>query len=224
MRHPANLHLHIHAVVSDGIFRKDSGALGSARLGFTPASPPSEAEMAGLVESLRRKVLRRFLKLGIIPKEVAEEMLSWDHSGFSLHAATAVAADDRAALERLLYYCARPAISAKRLTYKKEESLALYDTKDNRSGRSLRLEFPAVDFIGRLARLIPPPRKNVVRYYGALGPNSPLRPLVVKAALARSGADSLAVVGRALREVAKAASASARSWARILSRVFGAPG
>ena len=147
-------------------------------------------------------------------------MLAWGHSGFLLHAATRVAADDRAALERLLYYCARPAVSARRLTYRREESLAVYRSKDNRSGRDLRLVFPAVDFIGRLARLIPPPRKNIVRYYGALGPNSPLRPLIVKEALARSKTNPLAAVGRTAREVGKGLAAAARAWARILSRIF----
>ncbi|MCX5789720.1 MAG: transposase [Elusimicrobia bacterium] len=194
--------------------------MGGERLEFVRAAPPFEAEVAGLVESLRRKVLRRFVTLGIIPREAAEEMLAWGHSGFSLHAATRVVADDRAALERLLYYCARPAVSARRLTYRREESLAVYRSKDNRSGRDLRLVYPAVDFIGRLARLIPPPRKNIVRYYGALGPNSPLRPLVVKEALAKSKASPLAAIGRTAREVGKAVGAAARAWARILSRVF----
>ena len=27
--------------------------------------------------------------------------------------------------------------------------------------------------------MVPPPRKNLVRYYGALGPNSPLRELII---------------------------------------------
>ncbi|MCX5787836.1 MAG: transposase [Elusimicrobia bacterium] len=215
-----NLHVHIHAVVSDGVFRRGCGALGTERLDFTAAEPPSQAELARMSESLRRKVVRRFVELGVIPNEVAWEMLAWRHSGFSLHAATVVAAEDREALERLLYYCARPAVSAKRLTYRKGDSFAVYQTKDNRSGRNLRLVFPALDFIGRLARLIPPPRKNVVRYYGALGPNAPLRPLLVEAALAQSREKPLAAIGRAVGAVAKAASARARAWARILSRVF----
>ena len=215
-----NLHLHIHAVVSDGVFRKAPGVLGSQRLDFAALGPPSAPDLAAMLESLRRKVLRRFVRLGVIPKDVAREMLVWRHSGFSLHAATAVAAEDRAALERLLYYCARPAVSGKRLTYRKDEALAVYQTRDSRSGRSLRLVFPALDFIGRLARLIPPPRRNVVRYYGALGPNAPLRPLLVEAALAQGGPSPLAAVRRAAGAVAKAASVGARAWARILSRIF----
>ncbi|MCX5790444.1 MAG: transposase [Elusimicrobia bacterium] len=215
-----NLHVHVHAVVSDGVFRKVPGVLGAEKLEYVASGPPSGAELARLLESLRRKVLRRFARLGVIPRGVAEEMLAWRHSGFSLHAATAVAAEDRAALERLLHYCGRPAVSARRLSYKKEQALAVYQARDNRSGRNLRMVFPALDFIGRLARLIPPPRKNIVRYYGALGPNSPLRPLVVEAALVQSRTNPLVAIGRAVGAVVKAASAQARAWARILSRVF----
>ncbi len=36
-------------------------------------------------------------------------------------------------------------------------------------------EWTGVEFVRRVAALIPPPRKHVVRYYGALGPCSPLR-------------------------------------------------
>ena len=202
-----NLHLHIHAVISDGVFKRAFGPFGGERIDFVPAPPPSEAELVAIMGSLRRKILRRFVKLGMLPWETAEVMLSWAHSGFSLHTETGIAKGDREALERLLYYCARPAVSTKRLAYKKAEAMAVYEAKDSRSGRSLCLKMPAVDFIGRLARLIPPPRKNIVRYYGALAPNAPIRPLLVRAALERSEAKPLPMLGRALAGAAKAASA-----------------
>ncbi|MBI4676107.1 MAG: transposase [Elusimicrobia bacterium] len=50
-------------------------------------------------------------------------MLSRLHGGFSLDASVCVAADDRPALERLIRYCLRPAISLKRLTYLPEAGL-----------------------------------------------------------------------------------------------------
>ena len=62
--------------------------------------------------------------------------------------------------------------------------------------------------------------KHLVRYYGALGPNAPLRPLLVDAALARSSEGASARIGRALKRITKAMSASARAWAKLLSRVF----
>lgn len=214
-----NLHLHIHAVVSDGAFRKESGLLGGERLIFERGSEPSAGELAAMVESVRRKTLRRFVRLGAIPAETARELRSWEHSGFSLHAATAVKQGDRAGLERLLYYCARPALAATRLTYAKDKDLALYEARDKRSGAKTMV-FTPLEFLGRVARLIPPARKNVVRYYGALGPNSPLRPLIVAEAVRCSGKSQPGLLGAVLKQAGEAVSASARAWAVCLSRVF----
>ena len=42
-------------------------------------------------------------------------MLAYQHSGFSVDAGVCIEADDRAALERLLRYCARPPFAMERL-------------------------------------------------------------------------------------------------------------
>ena len=41
----------------------------------------------------------------------AQEMLGYKHSGFSVDTNVCIAAQDRAGLERLLRYCARPAFA-----------------------------------------------------------------------------------------------------------------
>ena len=74
--------------------------------------------------------------------------------------------------------------------------------------------------------MVPPARKHVVRYYGALGPRSPLRGAVTEAT--RGGAAlrelesgySVTIVGKAVREVRKAASAAKRAWAACLRKIF----
>lgn len=40
-----------------------------------------------------------------------------------------------------------------------------------------------LEFLRKWGILMPPPNKNLIRYYGALAPRSPLRPLVVARAL-----------------------------------------
>lgn len=105
------------------------------------------------------------------------------------------------------------------MSYRKAEGLAVYEARDKQLGNR-RLVFDAVEFVGRLARLVPPPRKNLVRYYGALGPNSTLRPLVSEAARALSADGPVAAARRAVRKAGEALSASARAWANCLSRVF----
>jgi len=71
--------------------------------------------------------------------------------------------------------------------------------------------------VGKLARLIPPPRKNAVRYFGALAPNSPLRPLLAAEATSNSG---VSLSGKAADACRKVLSAAAKSWAACLRRVF----
>ncbi len=91
-------------------------------------------------------------------------------------------------------------------------------------------EWTGVEFVRRIAALIPPARKHVVRYYGALGPCSPLRPAVNAATKGRATSEeleagySVTLVGRAAREAGKAARAAAgaalRSWAACVRKVF----
>ena len=51
----------------------------------------------------------------LLEKADVKEMLAYQHSGFSVDAGVLIEADDRAALERLLRYCARPPFAMERL-------------------------------------------------------------------------------------------------------------
>ena len=87
-------------------------------------------------------------------------------------------------------------------------------------------EWPAAEFVGRMAALVPPPRKHVVRYYGALGPRSPLRCAVTEATRGMAtqreleSGYSVTISGKAVREVRKATSAAKRAWAACLRKIF----
>lgn len=52
---------------------------------------------------------------GLLESFDAKEMLGYQNSGFSVDAGVRIEARDRAALERLLCYCARPLFSCERL-------------------------------------------------------------------------------------------------------------
>ena len=200
----------------------------TGKLQFIPAPEPSPAEIADLCERLRRSILRRMVRLGAVPEESAREMLSRSHGGFSLDASVHVAADDRPALERLIRYCLRPAISLKRLTYLPEAGIVRYRPSKTRPGEPAVLEWEAVEFLRRFSRLIAPPRLHLIRYAGALGPRHTLRPWVTHAArtavpyqdLLAGEASlpvSIAAVSQTLR---KAMSAAARTWAACMRKVF----
>ena len=216
-----NLHLHDHAVVSDGVFSLDNGVLR-----FTPAPPPTFEEVTELVELLRRRILKRMLRMRVLHEATVNEMLSWPHGGFSLDGGTYIEAQDRAGLERLLLYVLRPAISLKQLAYNPEKDLVVYRPAKGRPDSPAVLEWSGAEFVGRIAALIPPARKHLVRYYGALGPRSPLRRAVSQAARQKAGATELeagyelTVLGQVERTARKAVRASARAWAACLKKVF----
>lgn len=221
-----NRHVHVHAVVAEGTFSARTDLLGRRKLGFHQASAPSEAAVAKLVEDVRRRVLRLFQKRGYLSEEAASDMLAWENSGFSVHAGVMIEAGDRHGLERLLYYCARPALSLKRLGYKPEENLVTYRTGLAGDGKPRTLRFEPVEFLRRFVLLAPPPKKNVIRYYGVLGPHSKIRPLVVEEARKLSGSSNRACLIPALKaakglgRIKEALKKSASSWAACLSRVF----
>ncbi len=216
-----NLHLHDHAVVSDGVFRLDNGVLR-----FSAAAPPTFEEVAELVERLRRRILKRMLRMRVLPEATVNEMIAWPHGGFSLDGGTYVEAQDRAGLERLLLYVLRPALSLKQLVYKPEQDLVTYRPSKGRPDSPAVLEWTGAEFVGRMAALIPPARKHLVRYYGALGPRSPLRRAVSMAARGKATTAELeagygvTLLGSSVRAASKAGSAAVRAWAACLRKVF----
>jgi hypothetical protein len=83
---------------------------------FRPAAALTPEALAAIAAQVRRRVLRWFARSGLLEHADAQDMLTWEHGGFSLDAAVRIAGDDRAGLERLLRYCARPAFALERLT------------------------------------------------------------------------------------------------------------
>ncbi|MBF8262671.1 MAG: family transposase [Parachlamydiales bacterium] len=100
-------------------------------------------------------------------------MLSWDHGGFSLNANVRIEAQDRAGLERLIRYCARPVFSGERLDWAGDK-LQYRLPKPTADGQTVLLLKP-FELLDKLSSLIPPPRRHRHHYHGVLAPNSPLR-------------------------------------------------
>ena len=100
------------------------------------------------------------------------------HRGYSLHAGVSVAADDRGALERLLRYCARPAVSLARLSQTADGRYA-YELAYPSAGRT-HLVMTPMALLARLSALVAPPRYPLIRYSGVLAPAHALRGQVVR--------------------------------------------
>ena len=98
------------------------------------------------------------------------------HHGFDVHCAVRIAADDDEGRERLVRYCARPPFALDRIEQLKDGRVT-YLMKTARRGSTHRVMSP-VEFLARLAILIPPPYFPLVRYHGVFAARSAWRPLV----------------------------------------------
>ena len=101
-------------------------------------------------------------------------------SGFSLHANVALPARDRERLERLCRYVARPPLASERLTLRPDERLVYEFKRPWRDGTAWAVYEP-LEFIEKLAALVPTPRAHLARYHGVLAPAARWRASVVTA-------------------------------------------
>lgn len=95
--------------------------------------------------------------------------------GFNLHASEAVLAHDRPGLERILRYMGRPPLSAYRLKMAPDGNNLVLTLKTPWRDGTSRILLTPFELLERLVALIPPPRKNQIRYHGFLGPNAKAR-------------------------------------------------
>ena len=98
--------------------------------------------------------------------------------GFSVHANVAVPAGDRARLERLAQYCARPPVAMDRLEVLADGRLLYRFKRAWRDGRT-HIVLTPLEMLEKLSALIPAPRAHAVRYAGIFAPAAKWRALIV---------------------------------------------
>jgi hypothetical protein len=138
--------------------------------------------------------------------------------GFSLHAGTHVALDDRRGLERLARYAGRPPLALSRLTLTPDGKVAYRLKRPRRSGAPALVLTP-LEFLGRLATLIPPPRRHLTRYHGVFAPNAAARAEVVPSAPRATDSNSSGSFPAPTR-VPPTVLVRRLDWAALLARVF----
>ncbi len=136
-------------------------------------------------------------------------------NGFSLHAGVAARAHQRRKLERLCRYITRPAIAEKRLSLTPAGKVR-YELKTPFRNGTTHVIFEPLDFMARLAALVPKPHVNLTRFHGVFAPNSKLRALITPAG--RGKGSRMAVEDSDDRSFAERH--MAMSWAQRLKRVF----
>jgi len=131
-------------------------------------------------------------------------------SGFSLHAGVVAQHWERKKLERLCRYITRPAISEQRLSITPAGNVR-YQLKTPYRDGTTHVVFEPMDFLARLAALVPKPQVNLTRFHGVFAANSRFRSEVTPG---RRGRQSGPL------EKTQAERRRAMNWAQRLKRVF----
>ena len=114
-------------------------------------------------------------------------------------------------MERLCRYITRPAVATARLSLTAQGNIR-YRLKTPYRDGTTEVVFEPLDFMARLAALVPTPRVNLTRYHGVFAPNHRLRKQVTPAKRGRRDGETA--------EEATPAPHVAMSWAQRLTRVF----
>ena len=229
-----NLNCHVHALLPDGVFvaNPDGTAV------FHTLPPPWDDDVTTLLHQIARAIHR--LVEGHLARRSGDddppELLASEQAravatppvpgrallpppgrrcafleGYSLHAERLVDADDRDGLERLCRYGARSPIANSRLALDPAGRVVIALRRPLRNGRA-ELTFTPVDFLRRLATLIPPPHRHLTRYHGVFAPHHHLRAAVVATVSSTASDDS--TKHRPLDRKRRLA------WAALMKRVF----
>ena len=136
--------------------------------------------------------------------------------GFSLHAGVATQAHQRNKLERICRYVARPAVSEKRLALTRDGRVR-YELKTPYNDGTTHVIFEPLDFIARLAALVPKPRVNLTRFHGIFAPNSKYRMTITPARRGKGARTPTITEPDDRTPMERQVS---MTWARRLKRVF----
>jgi hypothetical protein len=137
------------------------GSLGMGELTAVPEKRPKAAAYEQDVPPRPTKSVRR----------------GAESRGFDVHAGVTVAAADREGRDRLLRYCARPALTLERMSLLPDGRVAYALRKP--WGKNTHRVMTPLSFMARLAALIPPPRHPLIRFAGVFAPHSSWRSKVV---------------------------------------------
>ena len=122
---------------------------------FHAATGLDAVAIAQVQAQVRQRNLRTYVRRGLIDKGDRDEMLGWEHGGgFSLDASVCIQDTDRAGLERLLRYCARPPFALEHL-HSLDAGHLIYHNPKPRSDSPRDLVLTPLVLIDKIAALIP---------------------------------------------------------------------
>jgi hypothetical protein len=145
-----NFHPHLHFLVTEGGV-DEAGAFHKITL----------IDDSRLAELFAREVLAFLVGKELLSPEWAERLLSWRHTGFSVH--SLVRAKTKGEAERVGKYMIRPLLSLERLSLDEREGKVGYRYGKEASEVERR---DYLEFIARVTSHIPDKGQVTIRYYG----------------------------------------------------------
>lgn len=153
-----NFHPHIHAIVSRG------GWTAGGQWVPVASVDPHAAELL-----FQHKVLALLRDKELIDHDRIALLLSWKHSGFSIHNSVAVEAEDSGAIERLVRYVMRSPVSQDRLAFDHQTGEARLEPKARADDGAEAEQLERLDgdeLVARVIVQIPDPKRHLIRSYG----------------------------------------------------------
>jgi hypothetical protein len=204
-----NVHPHLHLLATDGAF-DPKGTFHELRFDMAD-------DIAVLQKLFERKVLALLVRHGRLSEQLRDDILTWQHTGFSVDGSVRIGKDDREGLRRLVRYMARPAVSVERVSYNASSGkVTVRSAKKLNGQRPVVATYDALTFVSLLALQVPPPGAHMVRYFGWYAARTRAQ------CRARDGDGDGADATKRQPEQMPAPSASERrrSWARLLRQVL----
>ena len=186
---------HLHMVVTDGLINYTDPVCPVFR-------PVKRWDGAIITEVFRWRLLKLLIRKHVITPEIANNMLSWPHSGFNVHATAPFDPSDAELVKNRLAYAFRPPVALNRLHYD-GTTVTLTTTK-----RAV-LKLTPLDFLAKITLHIPNRYQNIRRYAGFYSPN--IQSKVRRARL----------VDRAKKEPIEESKPVAPKWAAMIALIFG---
>jgi Putative transposase len=165
-------------------------------------------------ERICSKRLRYLRKRKILTADQVDKMLAKEKSGFSLDASVCIQSWDRRGLERLLRYCGRPSFASENIRWNGKKVTYNLSKPNHRGQTSTQLD--PIEFIDRIATLIPIPYRHRRHYFGVFAPNSPLRKQIV--ANAKRHPDVF--VSPPLKLLSEKVRKVSLDWATLIARIY----
>jgi len=146
---------HFHGIVLEGGF-DEQGRFIHVPLG----------DLSQMSEYFRRIIIDFFLQKKLITEKLAQNLLSWRHSGFSVDNRVKIPAFSQKAREAISQYIAKPPISLKKVIFEQHDEKVIYYSDYNDYFKRNMQVFTVQDFIASVTQHLPSKGVQYIRRYG----------------------------------------------------------